>query len=215
MSLAVLPRIATTNRGKQASFRHAFAAAGLPEPSFTELTLVEPQADTVAEVAISKLRQAWAQTQAPIMVQDTGFQLPALGGFPGPYARYVIDTLGVEGYCRLVRTMTPAEREGAFIKVTALMTCPTAIWVWESREPGHLIDTPCEPGPHDWSALSRLWVPTGATVPVSRLSLDERAAVVAAHATGPSLREAARDLAEMVLQGAPTPRRAQWVDPTV
>jgi len=208
---ARIPAIATTNTGKQASFRHAFKLSGLGEPIFADLDLVEPQANTVADVAIAKVRQAWQITQSSILIQDTGLRIPALGGFPGPYARYAIESLGLSGYGRLIKTMTDAERAGSFVKVTAMMTTPHEIWLWESEEPGCLTDNPSLPGLHDWSQLSQIWIPRGASRPVSTLSLDQRASLVSAHATGPSIRDVANDIADMIRTETATPRSARCV----
>jgi non-canonical purine NTP pyrophosphatase (RdgB/HAM1 family) len=61
------------------------------------LDLLEPQADTAEEVARSKAQQAYAQLGQPVLVDDSSFHIAALGGFPGPYIKYMLTTIGIEG----------------------------------------------------------------------------------------------------------------------
>lgn len=64
----------------------------------------EIQADTAAEVAAGKAREAFRQLGAPVLVNDFAIHFEALGGFPGPYVKYVTRTIGLEGYFRALRT---------------------------------------------------------------------------------------------------------------
>ncbi|MFP4530613.1 MAG: RdgB/HAM1 family non-canonical purine NTP pyrophosphatase [Halodesulfurarchaeum sp.] len=58
----------------------------------------EVQAAAVAEIAARGAREAFEALDGddPVIVDDTGFYIHALDGFPGPYAAYVDDTLGIE-----------------------------------------------------------------------------------------------------------------------
>ncbi|WP_231185549.1 XTP/dITP diphosphatase [Haladaptatus sp. DYF46] len=67
----------------------------------------EVQSDDLAEIALHGAREAFEETgnDEPIVVDDAGLFIDAVGGFPGPYSAYVEDTLGVERVWQL------AERE--------------------------------------------------------------------------------------------------------
>ncbi len=67
----------------------------------------EVQSDDLAEIALHGAREAFEETgdDDPIIVDDAGLFIDAVGGFPGPYSAYVEDTLGVE------RVWQFAERE--------------------------------------------------------------------------------------------------------
>ena len=51
----------------------------------------------VGVIAREKARFAWDQINEPLIVDDTAFSIEALNGFPGPYAAYVLDTIGLDG----------------------------------------------------------------------------------------------------------------------
>lgn len=56
--------------------------------------------DVPAEVSILKLhksRQAYARFRRPVIVEDGGFFLDELGGFPGALAKLATSMLGLEG----------------------------------------------------------------------------------------------------------------------
>lgn len=66
----------------------------------SELELVEEQAETVAAVALAKARAAYAQLKRPVIVEDAGVELYALGGFPGPFIKYWEKSGGLASICR-------------------------------------------------------------------------------------------------------------------
>ncbi|NPA85573.1 MAG: XTP/dITP diphosphatase [Crenarchaeota archaeon] len=57
----------------------------------------------------------------PIILEDSGFFVHALGGFPGPYSRYVYDTIGVGGVLKL---MEGVEDRRAHFECAAACVCP-------------------------------------------------------------------------------------------
>lgn len=92
--------VVTGNPNKAAEVAAFFA--GVAEVSHVSFDCVEPQADTVEEIARAKAEQAYAALGVPLIVDDTGLFIDALGGFPGPYAAYVQDTIGNSGVLRLM-----------------------------------------------------------------------------------------------------------------
>lgn len=65
-----------------------------------ELELDELQAETVATVALAKARLAYERLARPVIVEDAGFELLGLGGFPGPYIKFWEKLGGLESLCR-------------------------------------------------------------------------------------------------------------------
>jgi non-canonical purine NTP pyrophosphatase (RdgB/HAM1 family) len=61
-----------------------------------ELDIIEPQADSVAEIATSKAEQAFKILQKPLVVEDSGLYIDALYGLPGPYIKYMNTHLSLE-----------------------------------------------------------------------------------------------------------------------
>lgn len=95
---------ATSNSGKVATLQSHLAIHGLDNIEVVQSTfdLIEPQAATALEVATSKAKQAYQIAKAPILVDDSSFHIYALGGFPGPYIKYMLDTVGAEGIVRFM-----------------------------------------------------------------------------------------------------------------
>ena len=92
--------LVTGNKNKAAEVAAFFS--GITEVAHRDFVCVEPQADTVEEIARSKAEQAYAALGVPLIVDDTGLFISALSGFPGPYAAYVQDTIGNDGILRLM-----------------------------------------------------------------------------------------------------------------
>lgn len=65
-----------------------------------ELDLEELQAESVSAIALAKSRLAYQRLQRPVIVEDAGFELLGLGGFPGPYIKYWERLGGLESLCR-------------------------------------------------------------------------------------------------------------------
>ena len=73
-----------------------------------EGAIVEPQVDTLEEVAQSKITQALnhlpegEQSEDMVLVEDAGLFIDALNGFPGVFSAYTLDTIGCSGVLRLL-----------------------------------------------------------------------------------------------------------------
>lgn len=77
----------TGNPNKAAYFAEL---VGLPIDHH-KVELDEIQSLDVAEVAERKARQAYDILKRPVLVEDQGMYLPALGGFPGPFVKFMVD----------------------------------------------------------------------------------------------------------------------------
>jgi non-canonical purine NTP pyrophosphatase (RdgB/HAM1 family) len=66
------------------------------------LDLPEPQGLDVAAVACTKARLAYERLRRPVLVEDTSLELEALGGFPGPLIRWLLEAAGVAAIPRML-----------------------------------------------------------------------------------------------------------------
>jgi len=89
----------TTNHGKVREARE-YLDAPVEQLDFD---YPERQAADIATVAAHGARAAYRHAGDPVIVDDSGLTVDALGGFPGPYSSYVEDTVGVERVSRLAR----------------------------------------------------------------------------------------------------------------
>ena len=81
--------------------REAQAILGVPLERVS-LDLPEPQGLDVVAVARTKARLAFATLRRPVLVEDTALELEALGGFPGPLIRWLLEAAGVAAIPRLL-----------------------------------------------------------------------------------------------------------------
>jgi XTP/dITP diphosphohydrolase len=92
--------LVTGNAGKAAEVAAFFG--GLVEVDHVALEIPELRSNDIAEIARGKARYAFDQLKIPLLVDDTGFFIDALGGFPGPYAAYVLNSIGNTGILKLM-----------------------------------------------------------------------------------------------------------------
>jgi len=78
---------------------------------------LEIQNDDLKEIAESSVIDAFKKAKLPIIVEDAGLFVDALGGFPGPYAAYVYKTISNEGLLRLMERVE--DRRARFQSVIA------------------------------------------------------------------------------------------------
>lgn len=88
-------RFVTTNAEKAAEAEAHLAPAEVVQVDYD---YDEVQSASLDEIASRGAREAYDALEGtdPVIVDDTGFFIHALDGFPGPYASYVDDTLGIQ-----------------------------------------------------------------------------------------------------------------------
>jgi XTP/dITP diphosphohydrolase len=127
----------TGNANKAAEVAAFFR--GSAEITHVALDLPEYRSDDVGEIARGKAEYAWAQLKIPIIVDDTGFFIDAMNGFPGPYAAYVLHSIGNTGILKLMED-TP-DRSARFITAIAFAD-DRGIHVFKGAIEGRITSTP-------------------------------------------------------------------------
>ncbi len=69
------------------------------------MDLVEIQSDSGEMIAKHKVDQAYETFQSPVAVTDDSWIIPGLGGFPGPYMKYINQWLRPSDFLRLTATL--------------------------------------------------------------------------------------------------------------
>ncbi|MFC4439315.1 MULTISPECIES: XTP/dITP diphosphatase [Natrialbaceae] len=94
-------RFVTSNEGKVGEAREYLE--GIDSVEQVDYDYAELQSDSLEEIVTRGAREAVDAlgSEEPVLVDDTGLFVDALGGFPGPYSAYVEDTVGVERLWRL------------------------------------------------------------------------------------------------------------------
>jgi XTP/dITP diphosphohydrolase len=105
----------STNAGKFHEVRSILEGYGVTV-RWSRRELPEIQADDLESVVGAKLKAA-ALREPRVLVEDSGLFIPALGGFPGVYSAYALDTIGLGGVLQLLQGRS---RRAAFRTVAGL-----------------------------------------------------------------------------------------------
>lgn len=90
--------VATTNIGKKQEMSDI-----LKTPlDFVELELDEVQSMDISYVSKRKTEEAFKILKKPVITDDVGVFIDAWNGFPGPFAKYILETLGNKNILKLL-----------------------------------------------------------------------------------------------------------------
>ena len=92
-------KLVTGNRSK---LREAGRILGF-EPASVSVDLPEIQSMSLEEVLRQKASEARTHIEDPFVVEESGLELDALNGFPGPLVKWMLDAVGAEGVARVAR----------------------------------------------------------------------------------------------------------------
>ena len=110
----------TSNKGKVKSLENSLKSNNLEVYiNAQNLDIMEPQFDTVQEVSKFKALKAFEMLKEPVLVEDGGFSVFELNGFPGVYTKYVLKTLGADGILKLMNGIQ--NRIAKFISVATFV----------------------------------------------------------------------------------------------
>ncbi len=76
-----------------------------------EADLTEVQSDRLEDIAKASAREGAVRFGVPVVVEDAGLFIKALGGFPGPYSAFVFRTIGNKGILKLMKNVRNREAE--------------------------------------------------------------------------------------------------------
>ncbi|HLC92241.1 MAG TPA: non-canonical purine NTP pyrophosphatase [archaeon] len=94
--------IATTNRHKVGEISAILSEYGISVKQ-KSLKILEPDFNSIEEVAKSKAEQAFAKLKKPVIAEDTGVYFDAYHNFPGIFAKRVYEGIGFDGLLSLIR----------------------------------------------------------------------------------------------------------------
>ena len=67
-----------------------------------KLDLIEPREEEPEKIVIEKAYQAFAKLNKPLIVEDAGIFIKALGGFPKTFVHFAEETIGIKGILKLM-----------------------------------------------------------------------------------------------------------------
>ena len=104
-----------------------------------DLRIPEIQSLDVVEVAAEKALSAYISLRRPVVVDDTGLYIEALGGLPGALVTWFLDRLGPNGILDLIR-FTSDRR--ATVSTCLAIASAVGVKTFVGTIQGHLADRP-------------------------------------------------------------------------
>lgn len=93
---------ATSNQGKINNASQALGQFGITVKQI-KIDLIEGRSEDPKEIALEKAQQAYKQLKKPVLVEDSGFFIEALGGFPMTHVKFSLKTLGIGNILKMMR----------------------------------------------------------------------------------------------------------------
>ena len=132
---------------------------------------LEIQSDDVAKVARFASIDAAKQYERPLIVEDTGLFIDALGGFPGPYASFVSRSIGPEAILRLLMGWEEEERRATFRSAVAYCEPLGVPRVFRGSILGAIAKTAAGRAGFGFDPI---FIPAGRSLTLAQLSIDEK-----------------------------------------
>lgn len=92
----------TSNREKMREFEVVLKGSSI---RFETLNAEKPelQSEDICEIAKTAAKVCTERIGKPVVVEDSALAIEALGGFPGPYTRYIYERIGNSGLVKLMQ----------------------------------------------------------------------------------------------------------------
>jgi non-canonical purine NTP pyrophosphatase (RdgB/HAM1 family) len=68
-----------------------------------QIDIKEIQSESIVEIARYKAKEAFKIFKKPLVVSDSGWKIPVLNGFPGPYMHYINNWFKPEDFLSLIK----------------------------------------------------------------------------------------------------------------
>ncbi len=157
----------TSNANKAAEVAAYFG--GMLEVEHVALDVPEHRSDDIGEIAREKARYAFGMLNTPLIVDDTGFFIDALKGFPGPYAAYVLNSIGNAGILKLMEGMP--DRRARFTTGIAYAD-ETGIRAFTGKIEGTITTSPRGAGGFGYDSIFEVGTKT-----LAEISIDEKSRI--------------------------------------
>ncbi len=159
--------LVTGNQGKLAEARRIVG----PWLEAEEIDLPEIQSLDLVEVLRAKAQEGWRRVGKTLVVEETGLDLTALGGFPGPLVKWMLEAVGAEG---IARTALALGEDRVVVRCALLWFDGHREVVAEAAVPGRLVLPPRGAGGFGWDPVV---VPEGLEQTYAELGAEAKDAI--------------------------------------
>lgn len=162
--------LVTQNKHKLKELRPLFKKYNV-EFDTSSIQKHEIRSDSVEEIARVAAKVAFNSLKQPVVVDDTGFFVDSLNGFPGSYAAIVLKSIGYEGILKL---MTDKAKRTSRFKTAVGFCDGERLEVFSGIMSGTVARTPAGEGGFGYDPI---FVPTGFTKTYAELTLEEKVSI--------------------------------------
>ncbi len=153
----------TSNRNK---FDEAAALLRGVRLRMKSLELREIQSISVRDVVKEKAMEAYRVVGMPLLVEDTGLYIESLNGFPGALVKWVLESIGREGVCRIT-----GRNRSAYAETCICYTDGKTVKVFSGRAYGKIAVKPRGRSGFGWDPI---FVPEGHKTTFAEMRMEEK-----------------------------------------
>lgn len=167
---------ATTNQGKLDTLRQSLARVNLDcQIQSVDLSLPEEQTVNIRSITRQKVITAFEQLGQPVVAHDAGFFISAWNGFPGPFIKFVMQTIGPDGVLQLMSSLQGEDRNCEFREYWGYLDSRlTEPQLFEELIPGSLTTAKHGQLPDNaWSSLWLIFQPEGQSKTLAEMSEED------------------------------------------
>ncbi|MCJ7804204.1 non-canonical purine NTP pyrophosphatase [Patescibacteria group bacterium] len=160
----------TSNKGKYNSARRVLKRFGI---KVIQKSIAIPESrGSIEEIAIQKAKYAYKTFKEPLIVNDTGFFVKSLNGFPMMFTSFALETIGNEGILKLAEGKA---RDCEFKEILCYLDgSRKKPKIFERIVKGKLAFMgKGELKPHHWGKLALIFIPLGRTKTLGEMTDEE------------------------------------------
>lgn len=145
-----------------------FLAKYLDHPvAHQKVDLDEIQSLDLRRITEHKARQAYEIIKAPVLVEDIGLEFHALGRLPGPFVKWFIEDMGLEGMCRMLEGYND---RAATARICFAYYDGAQVELFEGSIQGTIADSPRGADGFGWNPI---FIPDGADKTFAEMNDEE------------------------------------------
>jgi XTP/dITP diphosphohydrolase len=135
-----------------------------------ELEIEEIREPDVAKVASDKAKSASNYIKDPFIMEDTGFYIQALNGFPATYVKFAMGTLGTKG---LLKLLEGEKNRKAVFKSALVFLENNKEHLFVCEDEGIISDTARGTNLNGFNELFKIFIPKGFTKTLAEMDAEE------------------------------------------
>lgn len=145
-----------------------FLAKYLGHPvAHLKVELDEIQSLDLRRITEHKARQAYEIVGSPVLVEDIGLEFHALGSLPGPFVKWFIEGMGLEGMCRL---LDGYDNRSATARICFAYCANERLELFEGEIQGVIAHSPIGADGFGWNPI---FIPKGANNTFAEMNDEE------------------------------------------